>query len=231
MTQPEVAAEAQHFPRRERAVDRGLHAARSRVEQRVQEFLDAGFRLIDERGSVDFTLQELLDLTSQSLRGFYQCFASKDELLLALFEDSVREQVDDLQQHVDREAEPLARLRAFTIRLFEWCEPAAPGQKPGSHDHRPVADFAIQLGLVHPEPVEAAMRPVFDLLVELVADADAARAIDVDDVTRAATLVQRSVIYHWLADRMVHDPRRSITAEDTWEFCLRGLAAGPSDGG
>jgi hypothetical protein len=142
-----------------------------------------------------------------------------------LFEDSVREQVDDLQRSVDREAEPLARLRAFVIRLFEWCEPAGPGQKPGRHDHRPVADFAIQLGLVHPEPVEAAMRPVFDLLLRLVEEADAAGAIDVDDAARAATLVQRSVIYHWFADRMVRDPLRSISAEDTWAFCLRGLSA------
>jgi AcrR family transcriptional regulator len=225
VTQHETASDVEHAPRRERAVNRGLHAARSRVEQRVQEFLDAGFELIDERGSADFTLQELLDRTNQSVRGFYQCFASKDELLLALFEDSIREQVDDLQRSVDGETEPLARLRAFTIRLFEWCEPAGPGRKPGDHDHRPVADFAIQLGLVHPEPVEAAMRPVFDLLLRLVEEADAAGAIDVDDTSRAATLVQRTVIYHWFADRMVRDPRRSISAEDTWAFCLRGLCA------
>jgi len=227
LTRPETAPDLER-PQRERAVNRGLLAARSRIEQRVQEFLDAGFQLIDERGSADFTLQELLERTNQSVRGFYQCFASKDELLLALFEDSVREQVADLQRCVDEESEPLARLRAFTVRLFEWCEPAGPGEKPGRHEHRPVADFAIQLGLTHPEPVEAAMRPVFDLLLRLVEDAAAAGVIATDDAARAATLVQRTVIYHWLADRLVHDPRRSISAEDTWNFCLRGLS--PPDG-
>jgi AcrR family transcriptional regulator len=227
VTHPETAPDVDGRARRqlaERAVDRGLHAARSRVEQRVREFLDAGFQLIDERGSASFTLQELLDRTNQSIRGFYQCFASKDELLLALLEDSVHEQVEDLERCVDRETDPLARLRAFTIRLFEMCEPTERGQVSGRHDHRPVAEFAVQLGLVHPDPVEAAMKPVFELLLGLVEDADAARVIQVDDAAHAATLLQRVVMYHWLADRLVHDPRRRVSAEDTWRFCLRGLS-------
>jgi hypothetical protein len=28
-----------------------------------------------------------------------------------------------------------------------------------------------------------------------------------------------------MADRMVHDPERSISAEETWAFCLGGLSA------
>jgi DNA-binding transcriptional regulator YbjK len=68
---------------RQRAVSRSLHAARSRAEQRVQRFLDAAFELIDEKGTTDFTIQEVIDRSKQSLRGFYQYFDGKDELLLA----------------------------------------------------------------------------------------------------------------------------------------------------
>ena len=195
----------------------------------MQEFLEAGLALIDERGSTDFTVQELIDRTTQSVRGFYQCFASKDELLLALFEDSVQAQVEDLRACVDRESDPVARLRAFTIRLFEQCAPAGKSQRPkaGEHDHRPVAEFAIQLGLVHPDPVEAAMKPVFDLLLGLVEEASTAGALEVEDPARAATLIQRVVMYHWFADRVVSDPRRAITAEQTWEFCLHGISKTP----
>src|SRR6185369_13802936 len=98
---------------RERAVSRSLHAARSRAEQRVQRFLDAAFELIDEKGTTDFTIQEVIDRSQQSLRGFYQYFDGKDELLLALFEDSVLESAADLREAVATESEPLARLRAF----------------------------------------------------------------------------------------------------------------------
>src|SRR6266567_6542858 len=81
---------------RQRAVSRSLSAARSRAEQRVQRFLDAAFSLIDEKGTTEFTIQEVIDRSKQSLRGFYQYFDGKDELLLALFEETVGEATDDL---------------------------------------------------------------------------------------------------------------------------------------
>src|SRR3954463_9166907 len=95
---------------RERAVSRSLTAARSRAEQRVQRFLDAAFELIDEKGTTDFTIQEVIDRSKQSRRGFYQYFDGKDELLLALFEDSVLESEADLRDVVDAESDPIVRL-------------------------------------------------------------------------------------------------------------------------
>src|SRR3954471_17374044 len=94
---------------RRRAVSRSLDAARSRAEQRAQRFLDAAFELMDEKGSTDFTIQEVIDRSKQSLRGFYQYFDGKDELLLALFEESIRESIEDQRAAVDAESEPLER--------------------------------------------------------------------------------------------------------------------------
>src|SRR6185369_8972619 len=92
---------------RQRAVSRSLSAARSRAEQRVQRFLDAAFKLIDEKGTTEFTIQEVVDRSKQSLRSFYQYFDGKDELLLALFEETVRESMEDLRAVVDAETDPL----------------------------------------------------------------------------------------------------------------------------
>ena len=130
---------------RQRAVMRSLGAAHSRAEQQIDQFLDAAFALIDERGAADFTIREVSERCDQSIRRFYQYFDGKDELLLALFEVSVLEQTDDLRRTVDEQTEPLARLRVFTIRLYEWCEPADSTDKPGTHTYRPIADFAVQL--------------------------------------------------------------------------------------
>src|SRR5919201_540763 len=104
---------------RERAVWRSLDAARSRAEQRAQRILDAAFDLMDEKGTTDFTIHEVTARAKQSLRGFYQYFDGKTELLLALFEETIREATDDLRSVVDTESEPLDRLRAFTNRLHE----------------------------------------------------------------------------------------------------------------
>ena len=108
---------------RQRAVSRSLNAARSRAEQRVQRFLDAAFELIDEKGTTEFTIQEVIDRSKQSLRGFYQYFDGKDELLFALLEETIRESSEDMRAAVESASDPLEKLRAFTVRLHEWCEP------------------------------------------------------------------------------------------------------------
>jgi AcrR family transcriptional regulator len=206
---------------RERAVSRSLNAARSRAEQRVQRFLDAAFELIDEKGTTEFTIQEVIDRSKQSLRGFYQYFDGKDELILALFEETVRESLDDLREVVASETDPLARLRAFVIRHAEWCDPGE--RKRGNHNRRPISEFTVQLTLTHSERVTAAMDPHSRLLRELIDDAVAAGAIDVADTRRATSLVQQIVMFSWFGNRIVHNPRLRVSPEDIWVFCLHGL--------
>jgi AcrR family transcriptional regulator len=210
---------------RKRAVSRSLHAARSRAEQRVQRFLDAAFELIDEKGTADFTIQEVIDRSKQSLRGFYQYFDGKDELLLALFEDSILESAADISEVVERESDPIGRLRAFTIRLHEWSEPVVTPRKRGSHNRRPISEFAVHLAVAHPERVKAAIEPVSRMLLELIEEAAATKVINVPDTKRAATLVQQTVMYSWFGNRLIQEPRKRITADETWEFCLHGLGA------
>ena len=158
---PEVADEVSddvNVPAwRQRAVSRSLNAARSRAEQRVQRFLDAAFALIDEKGTTDFTIQEVLDRSKQSLRGFYQYFDGKDELLFALFEETLREGTEDLERVVAAETDPFERLHVFAIRLHEWCDPSETPRKRGTHNRRPIMEFSVQLAANHPDRVKAAL--------------------------------------------------------------------------
>src|SRR5436189_2883914 len=108
MATPNTPSDAPEPVWRERAVTRNLQAARSRAEQRVQRYLDAAFLLIDEKGTTEFTIQEVVDRSQQSLRGFYECFDGKDELVLALFEETVREAFADIAEAVDAETDPVA---------------------------------------------------------------------------------------------------------------------------
>jgi AcrR family transcriptional regulator len=208
---------------RQRAVSKSLSAARTRAEQRVQGLLDAAFALIDDRGTTEFTIQEVVDRSKQSLRGFYQYFESKDELLFALLEESIRESLKDLRSVVESETKPLGRLRAFTIRLHEWCEPLGTRRKRGAHNRVPISEFSLQLALKNPERLTVAMAPISRLLLELLKDAVAAGGLRTTDTQRAALLIQQTVMYGWLMNRFVQNPRSRITAEDAWEFCLRGL--------
>lgn len=224
MSRVDVPQEVNEPAWRERAVSRSLSAARSRAEQRVQGFLDAAFKLMDQKGTTEFTIQEVVDSSKQSLRGFYQYFNGKDELLLALFEETVRTSVDDILHAIESESNPLERLRAFVTCLHEWCEPAQVPRKRGSHNRLPIAEFSLQLAVKHPTRVAAVMAPISHILFELLDEAVAAGEIEVADTQRAGALLQQTVMYSWLANRLVPNPRMHATAEETWKFCLRGLS-------
>jgi len=208
---------------RQRAVSKSLNAARTRAEQRVQRLLDAAFKLIDERGTSDFTIQEVVDRSKQSLRGFYQYFEGKDELLFALLEESVREALADLRLTVESETKPLERLRAFTIRLHEWCGPLGSRRKRGAHNRVPISEFSMQLAVKDADRVAAATAPISKMLIELLEAAVAAGALHVTETRHAAALILQTVMYGWLMNRLIHNPRARVTAEDAWEFCLHGL--------
>jgi len=208
---------------RQRAVSRSLSAARERAEQRVQRFLDAAFHLIDAKGTTEFTIQEVVDRSKQSLRGFYHYFDSKDELLFALLEETIRESVEDIRAVVESESDPIERLRLFTIRLHEWCEPVEAPRKRKAHNRLPISEFSLQLALKDPERLAAVMAPISRILLELLDGAVAAGALKVTDTRRTAVLIQQTVMYGWLMNRLVQNSRMRVTAEDTWQFCLHGL--------
>lgn len=208
---------------RQRAVSKSLRAAQTRAEQRVQRLLDAAFSLIDERGSSEFTIQEVVDRSKQSLRGFYQYFDGKEELLFALLEETIREAHADLGAAVESASDPLGRLRAFTIRLHEWCGPLGPRRKRGAHNRVPISKFSMQLAVENAERVAAAMAPMSRMLIELVEAAVADGSLRVPEPRRAALLIQQTVMFGWLMNSLVQDARARATAEDAWEFCLHGL--------
>jgi AcrR family transcriptional regulator len=204
---------------RERAVARSVQAARSRAEARVQRFLDAAFELIDDKGSTDFTIQEIADRSKQSLRAFYEYFDGKDDLLLALFEETVNEAGRDIRSAVDAESEPLARLRAFALTLYEWCDP-----RQSHATRRALSEFSTVLAPNHAERVRSALRPQTRLLRELVGEASAAGAIKATDVRRATAQLQLTVMYHAFGNRFAARPDQQLDAETTWQFCLSGLS-------
>src|SRR5215212_6444506 len=100
---------------RELAVARSLDPARVRAENRVQRFLDAAVELMVSSPGKDFTVQEVVERSGQSLRSFYQYFAGKYELLLALFEESVRSTAAAVREAIAEEDDALGRLRRFVV--------------------------------------------------------------------------------------------------------------------
>src|SRR5205814_7008586 len=124
MSTGEAAAQAptESLTWRELAVARSLDPARVRAENRVQRFLDAAIELMNSASDKEFTVQEVVERSGQSLRSFYQYFAGKYELLLALFEESVRSTADELREVTAEVDGPLERIHRFAVEYYRICQ-------------------------------------------------------------------------------------------------------------
>ena len=113
----------------EAACGRAFHrAAKRRAEQRVERFLDAAQEIVAEKGTTDFTVQEVVDRSMQSLRSFHQHFDGKHELLLALFEDAMSTSGEECNAPAAAEqAGPLDRLKVVVRNCSRARTPARPG--------------------------------------------------------------------------------------------------------
>ncbi|MEU6541174.1 TetR/AcrR family transcriptional regulator [Streptomyces sp. NPDC047000] len=203
---------------RQRAVERSTRAAKQRAEQRVQRFLDAAQELIADKGTTDFTVQEVVERSRQSLRSFYQHFDGKHELLLALFEDALSKAATETREKISAVTDPLERLRVAVDHLYESSTPREGQQSPL------FTDFAIQLLVGHPDQVASAHLPLLGLFTELVEDAVTAGRAVAPRPRRTASLIMQTAMFTAQAPAAPVGAQPSrIGAEDVWEFCLGGI--------
>lgn len=205
---------------KQRAVERSIKTARLRAAQRVQRFLDAAQAIIIEKGSTDFTVQEVVERSRQSLRSFYLQFNGKHELLLALFEDALSRAADQIRAATENQSDPLERLKVAVHLLFELSRPDPAAKRPL------FTDFAPRLLVSHPAEVEIAHAPLLVLLTELMEAAAAAGKLRKGiKPKRMAAMTMQSVMFiaqsSATADGVAAHP---ITADEVWDFCANGFA-------
>ena len=129
-----------------------------------------------DSNSGEFTVQEVVARSGQSLRTFYNYFAGKHELLLALFEDAIRSAAADLQETVADADEPLERLRCFVVEYYRMCRPD-PAHERATGPAPWMVEFAQQLLTSHPEEAAWAFAPLVDRFEALLVEASAAGVI------------------------------------------------------
>ncbi len=192
---------------REQAVARSLDSARLRAESRVQRFLDAAIELLNAGPSKDFTVQEVVERSGQSLRSFYQYFGGKHELLLALFEESVRSTAEQLREVIAQEDDPQERLHRFVVEYYLMCRPVEEPTTVVSVRPPLIAEFAQQLLTTHPKEAARAFVPLVALFEELLDEAVAAKAVR-EDLRRGPIVGGRAGSDH--VQRVLVDHRRLV---------------------
>jgi AcrR family transcriptional regulator len=204
---------------RERAVERSLRTARARAVTRSDRFITAAMELLSETERTDFTVQEIVERSKMSLRSFYQHFGSKDELLIALFEEALRGYIARLRSIVETHDDPVEQLRAFVTGLYASGE----GTPPGT---RALTLFHLQLADSHPAEYANALIPQIDLLMEIIEAGVATGQFRTDVGPRqlAMVLMQTLVSAMHMKVLGIHLAGVKVNAADVWAYCLGGIS-------
>ncbi len=176
--------------------------------------------LLRSTGRADFTVQEVVDRSGLSLRSFYQHFATKDDLLLALIEETVHQHLATVRQRVDVESSPRARFEALVRAMFGTAETDDPAS-------RGMVLFQWHLASTRPDEFAAVIAPYVETVAEVLAPGVADGTFRNDlAVPVMADLVTHSLVS--ILDRRVLgvDPRPdAVTPDDLVRWCLSGVLA------
>ena len=197
---------------------RSLRSARARAHARSDRFVAAAVRLWQEKGNADFTVQDVVDRSKMSIRTFYKYFGSKEDLLVAVYETVIaREAVPRLRKRIEKFKDPLLRLRAFIEGLVELSATSGPGGRTLVH-------YQNRLAESRSADLANAMKPQFELLVELISDIARTRPLRRDlTVELAARLTHYTVLSAAHGRVLGSEGAADIPAETIWQFCVSGL--------
>ncbi len=175
--------------------------------------------LVEESGPASFTLQTLADRANLSLRTFYQHFAGKDELLLALYEDVTSKYTEAIREEVEAADGPMAQLEA-------WCRSVL--SRPGASQAvggRLVLIYNLSLELNNPEAFAKLWEPHRQLLTKILSDCADAGLIRDDLTLPQLTSLLGYTLTSFGQFNALHEglDGASLTEEVVWSWCRQAI--------
>jgi AcrR family transcriptional regulator len=198
---------------------------------RTLQLVAAAFELLEEDGLEGLTIRAVLKRTGLARRAFYERFASKDDLVLAVFEHTLRDAAVFFEERAEELPDPLQRIEMIVVGLVVGGL-TLEGQDIEIGDRRGAALSREHLRLAEsrPQELQAALRPLLSLIAAQVSDGirlgqfrpcepDLQAALIFNLV--ATTLHTELLVKAETSDR---DARKRL-ADDIWEFCRRAIVA------
>jgi AcrR family transcriptional regulator len=201
----------------QRALDRSLVEAKRRALNKSNGFVEAATELLDETGGLNFTVQDVVDRSKLSLRSFYQTFASKDDLLLALFEEYVAAAAEWQRDRMAKHDDPVDQIRDFLTSL--WVGKLSPDVV------RALAVYNMTLSSTRPADLAHALEPQLQVLLEAVERGIASGQVRDDIGSRRLAEILLHTGNAAVQTTILHTGNES--PDDVWAFCLGGLRRQP----
>jgi TetR/AcrR family transcriptional regulator len=186
------------------------------------KILVAGRVLITTKGS-GFTTQDVIQEAGVALQTFYRYFGSKDQFLLALIGELIRDHCVVLAKSAERFTDPTARLEVYVRMTL-----APLRATDGLTSARFITAEHWRLHQTCPAEVWAATQPVSDLIQAELEAGSAAGTLSPHNPERDAWLMTKTIIgaYHHYAFQP-DDPAIATLDDDVWSFCLAAAGGRP----
>jgi AcrR family transcriptional regulator len=208
-----------------RVVGRSLRTATKRSIDRGATLIRAAATLLERSNGDGFTVQEVANEAGQSLRTLYQYFESKDDLLLAVFEEAMKRYARMIRTSIAGLDDPLERLAGAVVAAASMPAYSSPGVDVG------LARLRLKLGEVDPELVARSHEPVKLVFLELVHEAAAAgRIVDQDEQPAVYIIISLNAAFI-ISQTLGNDQGLDLPEPEALaRFCLQGLGADLDEG-
>lgn len=199
---------------------------------RSRQLVEAAYELLDDGGLEGLTIRAVLKKTGLARRAFYERFAGKDDLMLAVFEHTIRLAADHYAAKVSAVSDPMERLGLIVTSIGLGSD-VGEGAESRHSDRRGAAMSREHLRLAESRPhdLQAALSPLIQLIARQLSDGMKLGLVRDYAPQRLAILVYNLVSTTVHAELLAQettqpDPkRRAQLAADIWDFCRRAVAA------
>ncbi len=190
------------------------------TDSRANRFMGSALAILGETGRTDFTVLEVVERAKTSLRAFYQHFATKDELLLALVERIMADSCQRWRAETAELSSPEA-LRTLILRIS-----APPESSTQDSINRGLTYYNDHLLETRPKEFAKVLAPLHSLLGDILRRgiSEGAFRDDLNVDTDAAILMQTVLGALRLRDLGAELNGAPIDGDDVYAFCVRGLA-------
>lgn len=204
----------------ERTIERRLSSARARALARSSRFLATALELIEESGRADFTIQTLIDRSNLSLRAFYQHFAGKEELLLALYENVTGQFTESIRQEVAAADGPMEQLEAFCRGVLSRAESS---EKVGG---RVMTIYNLSLEIERPDDFAKVWEPHLRLLTKILTACARAGLVRTDLTPAQLTTLLNTTLTALAQSGVFHLGGKStkLSEDQLWAWCRQAVS-------
>jgi AcrR family transcriptional regulator len=203
-----------------RVLGRSLRPATDKAVRQGRDLINAAARLMRRLDAEELTMQNIAAEAGVSVRVLYRHFEGKDDLLVALIEESQIVFARLIEKAAANIADPLERLGEA---LYFATTDAR--QQTDQNFSRAMARFTVQTSVTSPEQVGAAHRPVILVLAGMVEEAMCSGQIEVGDSEVAASNLYDVYEAHQRKVYLGRSLGASRPASELIRFCLLGLGA------